>query len=42
MRLTRWRGTCQDTNICPTLFRTDRNTAVVQGYEITDPTSWRS
>lgn len=32
MRLTRlWRD-CPDTESCPTLYRTDRGTAVVQGY----------
>lgn len=37
MRLTRLRGTCPDTETCPTLYRTDRGTAVVQGYLVTDP-----
>ncbi|MGH3671929.1 MAG: hypothetical protein ACRDSH_15065 [Pseudonocardiaceae bacterium] len=37
MRLTRLRSTCPDTETCPTLYRTDRRTAVVQGYVITDP-----
>lgn len=37
MRLTRlWRD-CPDTESCPTLYRTDRGTAVVQGYVVTDP-----
>jgi hypothetical protein len=36
MRLTRlWRD-CPDTETCPTLYRTDRGTAVVQGYLDTD------
>lgn len=36
MRLTRlWRD-CPDTESCPTLYRTDRGTAVVQGYLVTD------
>ncbi len=37
MRLTRLRGTCPDTETCPTLYRTDRGTGVVQGYVVTDP-----
>lgn len=37
MRLTRLRGLCPDTDTCPTLFRSDRGTAVVQGYVVTDP-----
>ncbi|MGH3608329.1 MAG: hypothetical protein ACRDRD_09625 [Pseudonocardiaceae bacterium] len=37
MRLTRqWRD-CPDTESCPTLYSTDRGTAVVQGYLVTDP-----
>lgn len=36
MRLTRLRGTCPDTQVCPTLWRTDRRTVVVQGYDVTD------
>lgn len=37
MRLTRlWRD-CPDTESCPTLYWTDRGTAVVQGYVVTDP-----
>jgi hypothetical protein len=37
MRLARLRGTCPDTESCPTLFWTDRNTAVVQGVVVTRP-----
>lgn len=37
MRLTRLRSTCPDTESCPTLYRTDHGTAVVQGYVVTDP-----
>lgn len=36
MQLTRLRGTCADTDVCPTVYWTDRNTAVVQGYLVTD------
>lgn len=37
MRLTRlWRD-CPDTESCPTLYWTDRGTAVIQGYVVTDP-----
>lgn len=36
MRLTRLRGSCPDTESCPTLYWTDRSTAVVQGYVVTD------
>lgn len=35
MRLTRLRGSCPDTESCPTLYWTDRSTAVVQGYVVT-------
>lgn len=37
MRLTRLRGLCPDTEDCPTLYWTDRGTAVVQGYLVTAP-----
>lgn len=37
MRLTRLRGLCPDTEDCPTLYWTDRGTAVVQGYLVIDP-----
>lgn len=37
MRLTRIRGACGDDETCPTLYRTDRGTAVVQGYRVLDP-----
>lgn len=36
MRLTRIRGHCPDGNTCPTIYRTDRGTAVVQGNRL-DP-----
>lgn len=37
MRLIRlWRN-CPDTESCPTLYWTDRGTAVVQGYAVSDP-----
>ena len=36
MRLTRMAGSgCQGTS-CPTIYRTDRGTIVVQGYVVTD------
>lgn len=35
MRLTRLRSTCPDSDTCPTLYRTDRGTMVVQGYVVT-------
>jgi hypothetical protein len=37
MRLTRLRTHCPDTDSCPALYRTEGNTAVVQGVEITRP-----
>lgn len=37
MRLTRLRSTCPDTESCPALYWTDRGTAVVQGYLVTEP-----
>lgn len=37
MRLTRLRSNCPDTESCPTLYRTDRGTAMVRGYVVTDP-----
>lgn len=37
MRLTCLRSTCPDTESCPTLYWTDRDTAVVRGAEITHP-----
>ncbi|MGH3853244.1 MAG: hypothetical protein ACRDR6_07035 [Pseudonocardiaceae bacterium] len=37
MRLTRLRSTCPGTESCPTLYWTDRGTAVVQGYLATGP-----
>ncbi len=36
MRLTRLRSTCPDTESCPTLYRTDRSTTVIQGFVVTD------
>lgn len=36
MRLERVRGTCNDGKVCPTLYRTDRGTVLVQGWKITD------
>ncbi|GAA3551078.1 hypothetical protein GCM10022419_034210 [Nonomuraea rosea] len=33
-RLERIAGTCQDGDICPTIYRTDRGTIVVQGNEL--------
>lgn len=36
MRLTRLRG-CADGRTCPTVYRTDRDTAIVQGDVVTDP-----
>jgi len=40
MRLTRLRSHCPDTESCPTLYRTDHGTALVQGYLVTDPQAW--
>lgn len=37
MRLIRLRSECPDTESCPSLYRTDRGTAVVQGYVVIDP-----
>lgn len=37
MRLARLRSTCPDTESCPALYQTDRNTAVVQGAVVADP-----
>lgn len=37
MRVTRLRGSCPDDKTCPTLYATDRGTAIVQGYLVTDP-----
>ncbi|MGH3755413.1 MAG: hypothetical protein ACRDRP_22505 [Pseudonocardiaceae bacterium] len=37
MRLTWLRSNCPDTESCPTLYRTDRGTAVIRGYVVTDP-----
>ncbi|WP_116248241.1 hypothetical protein [Nocardiopsis sp. FIRDI 009] len=36
MRLT-FLGTDSENGKCPTLYRTDRGTIVVQGYKVTDP-----
>jgi hypothetical protein len=37
MKLERLRGSCNDGKTCPTLYRSDRDTAVVQGWIITEP-----
>jgi ABC-type sulfate transport system permease subunit len=37
MQLTRLRDHCPDTDSCPTIYWTDRSTALVQGYVVTDP-----
>ncbi|WP_017599929.1 hypothetical protein [Nocardiopsis lucentensis] len=37
MEVTRVRGTCDPRPHCPTLYRTDRETYLVQGYVVTDP-----
>jgi len=39
MELHRLRGSCNDGKTCPTLYRSDRETAVVQGWIITDPST---
>jgi hypothetical protein len=36
MRLIRLRRDCPDTESCPTLYRSDRGTAVIQGYLVTN------
>ncbi|WP_204046421.1 hypothetical protein [Acrocarpospora phusangensis] len=36
MRLTFIRTTSPTANTCPTLFKTDRGTVIVQGYVVTD------
>lgn len=36
MKLTRVGGNCPDNNTCPTIFKTDRGTVVVQGYTVAD------
>ncbi len=35
MKLTRLSGTCYD-GTCPTLYRSDRGTIVVQGWQVTE------
>ena len=35
MQLTRIAGDCPDGRTCPTIYRTDRGTVVVQGYRLT-------
>ncbi|MCA1674986.1 MAG: hypothetical protein LC799_23290 [Actinobacteria bacterium] len=42
VQLTRLRGTCADTEVCPTVYRTDRNSAVIQGYLVTDSETLRT
>lgn len=37
MRLTRLRSTCPDTESCPSLYWTDRDTAVLQGAVVVHP-----
>jgi hypothetical protein len=34
MRLSRIAGACPDGRTCPTVYETDRETVVVQGYEL--------
>lgn len=34
MQLTRIAGECPDGRTCPTVYRTDRGTAVIQGYRL--------
>ena len=34
MRLTRIAGTCPSGSTCPTIYRTDRGTLVVQGHRL--------
>lgn len=34
MRLTRIAGECPDGRTCPTVYQTDRGTAVVQGFRL--------
>lgn len=36
MKLTRLGGECGDGRTCPTIYATDRDTVVVQGYTVTD------
>jgi hypothetical protein len=37
VKVTRVRGVCDPEPDCPTLYRTDRDTYLVQGYVVTDP-----
>lgn len=37
MKLIRVRGNCNDEKTCPTLYRTDHHTAVVQGWTVVSP-----
>jgi hypothetical protein len=39
MKLELVRGTCTNNITCPALYRTDRATAVVRGWSVTDPTT---
>lgn len=36
MKATRARGTCDPEPDCPTLYRTDHDTYLIQGYVVTD------
>lgn len=36
MKIDRVRGVCNDVKTCPTLYRTDRGTVIVQGWNVTD------
>lgn len=36
MKLTKIAGNCTDKVTCPTVYATDRDTIVVQGYRVTD------
>ncbi|MCY9784139.1 hypothetical protein KIK06_09560 [Nocardiopsis sp. EMB25] len=37
MKVTRVRGACDPEPDCPTLYRTNHDTYLVQGYVVTDP-----
>jgi hypothetical protein len=37
MRISKLRSTCPDGNTCPTIYKTDRGTRLVQGWKVTDP-----
>ena len=36
MKLTILRSTCPNGRICPTVYKTDRDTLIIQGYKILD------